>query len=239
MGATRAGGRRAVAAVDGACAALARRSCAAAARRSATRSSTRPDTPRRCCARHAALHRSHRDAACGASRPAGRRALVAVGGYGRGELFPHSDVDVLVLLPDDAATRRARRRVERFVGALWDVGLEIGHSVRTVAQCVSEAQADVTVRTSLLEIALPGRQSRRCSQRLRRRARGGAGRARVLRGQGARAAAAPRSSTTTRPTTSSPTSRKARAACATCRWSSGSRAPRASGAPGASSPRTA
>ncbi len=75
-------------------------------------------------------------------------ALVAVGGYGRGLMFPHSDVDVLVLLPDD---RRADAKVERFVGMLWDCGLEPGHSVRTVAECLEEAAKDVTVDTSLLE----------------------------------------------------------------------------------------
>jgi len=74
--------------------------------------------------------------------------LVAVGGYGRGLLFPHSDVDVLVLLPDGQAADAA---VERFVGLLWDCGLEPGHSVRTVSQCVEEAAKDVTVDTSLLE----------------------------------------------------------------------------------------
>jgi [protein-PII] uridylyltransferase len=80
-------------------------------------------------------------------------ALVAVGGYGRGELFPHSDVDVLVLLPTepDAAQRSA---VERFVTACWDVGLEIGSSVRTVAECMAEAERDVTVQTALLESRL-------------------------------------------------------------------------------------
>ncbi|MCW5610644.1 MAG: [protein-PII] uridylyltransferase [Rubrivivax sp.] len=81
--------------------------------------------------------------------PAGA-ALVAVGGYGRGELFPYSDVDVLVLLPaapDDAA----RGAVERFVTACWDTGLEIGSSVRTVDECVAEAARDVTVQTALLE----------------------------------------------------------------------------------------
>jgi len=77
-------------------------------------------------------------------------ALIAVGGYGRGELFPHSDVDVLILLPcalDAAGTGF----VERFIGLLWDIGLEIGHSVRTVAECEAEMAADVTIRTSLLE----------------------------------------------------------------------------------------
>jgi [protein-PII] uridylyltransferase len=77
-------------------------------------------------------------------------ALVAVGGYGRGELFPHSDVDVLILMPE-AAGDAARGAVERFVTACWDVGLEIGSSVRTLAECVAEAERDVTVQTALLE----------------------------------------------------------------------------------------
>jgi len=86
-------------------------------------------------------------------------ALVAVGGYGRGELFPHSDVDVLVLLPNEAdeATEpdeAQRGAVERFVTACWDTGLEIGSSVRTVAECLAEAQRDVTVQTALLESRL-------------------------------------------------------------------------------------
>ncbi len=75
-------------------------------------------------------------------------ALVAVGGYGRGALFPHSDVDVLVLMPDGHTPDAS---VERFIGALWDSGLEPGHSVRTVSQCVDEAAKDVTVDTSVLE----------------------------------------------------------------------------------------
>ncbi len=78
-------------------------------------------------------------------------ALVAVGGYGRGALFPHSDVDVLVLLPD---ARAPDADIERFVGALWDSCVEPGHSVRTVTQCVEEAANDVTVDTSLLEARL-------------------------------------------------------------------------------------
>jgi len=77
-------------------------------------------------------------------------ALLAVGGYGRGQLFPHSDVDVLVLLPDEPAASRDGD-LERFIAALWDIGLELGHAVRTVTECVAEMGADVTVRTSLLE----------------------------------------------------------------------------------------
>ena len=56
-------------------------------------------------------------------------ALVAVGGYGRGALFPHSDVDVLVLLPDGRAPDAA---IERFIGLLWDSGLEPGHSLSLI-----------------------------------------------------------------------------------------------------------
>jgi [protein-PII] uridylyltransferase len=86
-----------------------------------------------------------------AGMPAGA-ALVAVGGYGRAELFPYSDVDVLVLLPtvqtDDPQLRAA---VEAFVTACWDVGLEIGSSVRTLQDCLAESARDVTVQTALLE----------------------------------------------------------------------------------------
>ena len=82
--------------------------------------------------------------------------LVAVGGYGREQLFPASDVDVLLLLPGDSTEDHAlwREDLERFIGACWDAGLEIGSSVRTVAECVAEAKQDVTVQTSLLEARL-------------------------------------------------------------------------------------
>jgi [protein-PII] uridylyltransferase len=78
-------------------------------------------------------------------------ALVACGGYGRGELFPHSDVDVLVLLPDDILIDVARPALERFISACWDIGLEIGSAVRTIPECAAESARDVTVQTSLLE----------------------------------------------------------------------------------------
>ena len=78
-------------------------------------------------------------------------ALVAVGGFGRGELAPYSDVDILVLLPDDEPLAPLESRIERFIGLAWDLGLEIGSSVRNVSQCLEEAVNDVTVRTSLLE----------------------------------------------------------------------------------------
>lgn len=80
-------------------------------------------------------------------------ALVAVGGYGRGELFPYSDVDVLILLPK-AAEGQEKEKLESLVQLLWDIGLEIGHSIRTVDECMDESAADITVQTSLLEARL-------------------------------------------------------------------------------------
>ncbi len=83
--------------------------------------------------------------------------LVAVGGFGRRELFPHSDVDVLLLLPDDRcadADAVLKAQIERFIGSCWDAGLEIGSSVRTLSECLAEAAKDVTVQTSLLEARL-------------------------------------------------------------------------------------
>ncbi len=85
----------------------------------------------------------------GAGMP-GDAALLAVGGFGRGELFPYSDVDVLILLPD-AAGRTTQQAAERFVASCWDAGIEIGPSVRTVQACIEEAAQDVTVQTTLLE----------------------------------------------------------------------------------------
>jgi [protein-PII] uridylyltransferase len=77
-------------------------------------------------------------------------ALVATGGYGRGELYPGSDVDLLVLLPD-GVTEAGKEKVEKLIGTLWDTGLEIGHSVRSVQGCVEAAAEDITIRTTLME----------------------------------------------------------------------------------------
>lgn len=80
-------------------------------------------------------------------------ALAAVGGYGRGQLFPCSDVDLLILLSAPADESLARK-LEDLIGTLWDIGIEVGHSVRTIDECVALAAEDVTVQTTLLEARL-------------------------------------------------------------------------------------
>jgi [protein-PII] uridylyltransferase len=80
-------------------------------------------------------------------------ALVATGGYGRRELAPRSDVDLLALLPDEKDPRRARadQIAEHLHRALWDAGLEAGYAARTLDQCVQLAREDHTIRTALLD----------------------------------------------------------------------------------------
>ncbi len=80
-------------------------------------------------------------------------ALVAVGGYGRSELLPGSDIDLMILL-DGTAHELCHSRIEDFLAFLWDIGLEVGHSVRDLAQCVDEAQRDITVATNIMEARL-------------------------------------------------------------------------------------
>ena len=78
-------------------------------------------------------------------------ALIAVGGYGRGELFPFSDIDLLIL---SGHQQQAPEDIEQLIGTLWDVGLEASHSVRTVEECIVESSADISVQTTLREARL-------------------------------------------------------------------------------------
>ena len=77
-------------------------------------------------------------------------ALIAVGGYGRGELNPHSDIDILFLCRDEPD----RKRSPELLYVLWDAGLDVGYSVRTVKECITLARQDIKIRTSLLESRL-------------------------------------------------------------------------------------
>ena len=80
-------------------------------------------------------------------------ALIAVGGYGRGELHPGSDIDILILLRNPEQ-ERYREALEMFVMFLWDIGLEVGQSVRSVQECIEEASQDITIATNLMEARL-------------------------------------------------------------------------------------
>ena len=80
----------------------------------------------------------------------GGLALIAVGGYGRGELLPHSDIDLLVLF-DEASLEASKSQLENFFAFLWDIGLDVGSAVRSVSQCAELAASDVTVITNLTE----------------------------------------------------------------------------------------
>ncbi|MDR3416727.1 MAG: [protein-PII] uridylyltransferase [Nevskia sp.] len=77
-------------------------------------------------------------------------ALIAVGGYGRAELLPHSDIDLLVL-HDEHALEANKTALEQFFAFLWDIGLEVGSGVRTVQECAQLAAQDITVITNLIE----------------------------------------------------------------------------------------
>ncbi|WP_114326372.1 [protein-PII] uridylyltransferase [Candidatus Colwellia aromaticivorans] len=78
-------------------------------------------------------------------------SLVAVGGYGRGELHPYSDVDILLLTQDNISTE-LEEKISSFVTQLWDIKLDIGHSVRSIKECLKQAANDITVATNLMEM---------------------------------------------------------------------------------------
>ncbi|MGQ0442042.1 MAG: [protein-PII] uridylyltransferase [Methylophilaceae bacterium] len=79
--------------------------------------------------------------------------LIAVGGFGRQELYPYSDIDLLILIPEQVSDSQ-NQEIEALIGVFWDIGLNVGHSVRNLQECLSEAQRDVTVQTNLLEARL-------------------------------------------------------------------------------------
>ena len=81
---------------------------------------------------------------------AGRLSLLAVGGYGRGELAPHSDVDILFLHPYKL-TGRSEQIIEYLLYMMWDMGLDVGHATRSVSDCLRQAREDTMIRTSVLE----------------------------------------------------------------------------------------
>ncbi len=80
-------------------------------------------------------------------------ALIAVGGYGRGELHPRSDIDLMILLGEEE-NQNTKDLLEKFLMLLWDIRLEIGHSVRTIEECVDESSKDITVATNIMEARL-------------------------------------------------------------------------------------
>ncbi len=87
---------------------------------------------------------------CGGPTTGEQFDIVATGGYGRGELAPGSDIDLLFLLPYKR-TGRIEQIVESMLYVLWDLGLKVGHAVRSVSDCIRQARADITICTNLLE----------------------------------------------------------------------------------------
>ena len=84
------------------------------------------------------------------SIPEESAALIAIGGYGRRELFPESDIDIMIVLADEN-NQAVNSKIESFLTFLWDINLRIAQSVRTTNDCIIESKKDVTVLTSLME----------------------------------------------------------------------------------------
>jgi len=80
-------------------------------------------------------------------------ALIAVGGYGRGELHPNSDIDLMILV-EPKELKGLTSNLEQLLTFLWDIGLEVGHSVRSIKECVNESKQDITVTTNIMESRL-------------------------------------------------------------------------------------
>jgi len=96
------------------------------------------------------IDRTLRDACDRLSANGPMPALLAIGGYGRGELNPHSDIDIMFLCRDE----QDRQRSLELLYILWDAGMDLGYSVRTINECVSLARQDIKIRTSLIESRL-------------------------------------------------------------------------------------
>jgi [protein-PII] uridylyltransferase len=78
-------------------------------------------------------------------------SLIAVGGYGRDALAPFSDVDLLILMPEGYREAAIAPQAEALVSGFWDIGLDAGHSIRSLSECMQQAQDDLTIATALLE----------------------------------------------------------------------------------------
>lgn len=80
-----------------------------------------------------------------------RLCLVAVGGYGRAELHPFSDIDILILIPEEGVNAEEQRQLETFITYLWDIGLQVGHAIRSLKDCYDMGKSDLSTATNYIE----------------------------------------------------------------------------------------
>ena len=101
----------------------------------------------------ALLHSAHQSALAGAKNPPGIFSCIAIGGYGRGLLNPHSDIDLLFLVPvsADKIPPGSKEAIESILYVLWDIGLQVGHAVRSIAECIAEANLDQQSKTAMMD----------------------------------------------------------------------------------------